>query len=43
MHNLESLQLIKGIGKHLLVTDVSKWLDPFILTVVSNVAKYLDS
>lgn len=39
IHTLNTLSLIDGIGAYLQPTDVMKWLDPFIRTLVSTVAK----
>jgi hypothetical protein len=38
-HTLSTLQILEGIGEHLQPTDVVKWLDPFIRTLVSTTVK----
>lgn len=39
LHILNSLKLIEGIGEYLQPTDVLKWLDPFMSTLVSPTIK----
>ena len=39
LHSLKSLRLIEGIGECLQPTDVFKWLDPFMSTLVSTSVK----
>jgi len=38
-HTINSLNKIAGIAAHLTVSDVSKWVDPFIRTIVSATIK----
>ncbi len=39
LHSLSSLRLVSGIGSHLQLGDVLKYLDPFIRTLVSTATK----